>query len=65
MLLAWLAGLAACLAVAWLFGLPELAALAIATGAAVGISAALLRLSKPPAVTALIEPSTCNRGDRA
>lgn len=64
-LLAWLAGLAACLAVAWLFGLPELAALAIATGAALGISAALLRLAKPPAVTAAIEPSTCNRGERA
>ncbi|MGI9578915.1 MAG: DUF58 domain-containing protein [Microthrixaceae bacterium] len=64
-IVAWLLAAVAMVALAWLFGLPELAALAVAVTASVLISAAWLNAARAPDVVARVEPSTCNQGDPA
>ncbi len=56
---------AAALVVAWLFGLPELAALAVAGWVALGATAAWVRLARAPQLRATISPAACERGETA
>ena len=65
MALAWVAGLGTAISLAWLFGLPELAALAVAVGMSLALAAGWVLLARPPGLVATIEPAHCNQGETA